>query len=243
MCHTDESTVPVPPRSGAVGRAGDLRLTGADGAGFMAYRASPETAGGPGAVILPDLRGLHGFYRSFARRLAEAGMDAVAIDYYGRDLADGAREEPLETMFPLVTKLAPEQVAGDARAAADLLRGDGVSAVFSVGFCFGGSQAWNASAFDDGLAGCAGFYGRPDDCRPYLGRLTAPLLLLVAGADAMTPVGDFHAFDAELTSAGVRHEMTVYDGEPHGFFDAGAGAAASCDDAWRRLLDFVEQAS
>jgi carboxymethylenebutenolidase len=112
----------------------------------------------------------------------------------------------------------------------------GATSVFCVGFCYGGSQAWNQSAFDSRLAGCAGFYGRPDDCRPYTGRMSVPLLLLAAGQDFMTPAEDFLRFDQELA---VEHEMVIYENAPHAFFDDAAGYDAECADAWRRLLAFV----
>lgn len=237
MCHTDGSRPPAAPIAGGLAEATETHLTSADGIEFMAYHARPAHPSGQAAVVLPDFRGLHDFYRLFARRLAGAGIEAIAIDYYGRSLPDGSRDEPMERMFPLLMELTAEQVAADARAAADELRAAG--AVFSIGFCFGGSQAWNQSAFDHGLAGCVGFYGRPDDCRPYLADLRVPMLLLVAGADAMTPVADFHAFDRELS--GVDHAMVVYDGAPHGFFDAAAGHEDTCADAWRRLLGFLDR--
>ena len=35
-------------------------------------------------VVLPDVRGLHPYYVELAERFAEAGIPAVAIDYFGR---------------------------------------------------------------------------------------------------------------------------------------------------------------
>lgn len=239
MCHADGSAPPGAPGAGEVAEAFDLHLTAADGARLMAYAARPEVSRGCGAVVLPDVRGLHDYYRGFARALAGAGVAAVAIDYYGRVLPDGPRDASMAEMFPLVGRLTPELVAADVAAATAHLRSE---VVFTVGFCFGGSQAWIQSAFDHGLAGCAGFYGRPDDCRPFLDRMRPPLLLLVAGADAMTPVEDFRRFDAELAEAGVMRDMVVYDGAPHSFFDGGlAEHAEACEDAWRRLLEFIDE--
>lgn len=245
MCHADGSAPPGAPGAGEVAEASDLRLTAADGTEFMAYGAAPDAPRGCGAVVLPDVRGLHDYYRGFARALAGAGVAAVAIDYYGRVLPDGPRDASMAEMFPLVDRLAPEHVAADAAAATAHLRSGAlgpVDAAFAIGFCFGGSQAWIQSAFDHGLAGCVGFYGRPDDCRPFVDRMGPPLLMLVAGEDALTPVEDFRRFDAELVKAGVAHELVVYGGAPHSFFDGGlAEHAAACEDAWRRLLAFVEE--
>jgi carboxymethylenebutenolidase len=241
VCHGDDSRPPAPPRARAVAEAADLHLTSADGARFMAYVARPERPSGAAAVILPDLRGLHGFYKGFAERMAEAGITAIAIDYFGRELGDGARDGTPEQMMPLVMGLAPEQVAADVAAAVEHLRGlEGVDDVFALGFCFGGSQAWLQSALTPGLAGCIGFYGRPDDVRPFLSRLDTPMLLLAGTEDMLTPAEDFAAFGAELSDVGVDHELVLYDGAPHAFFDvAAAGWVEACADAWERLLAFV----
>lgn len=242
MCHTDDAEPPRAP--GAAGRADTaaIHLTSADGTRFMAYRAVPAERRGPAVVVLPDMRGLHGFYQSFARQLAGRGYEAVVIDYYGRVLPDGPRDGPAEQMMPLVTALDPRQVAQDVRAAVDLLRAEGARDVFALGFCVGGSHAWNQSAFDPSLAGCVGFYGRPDDCRPRLAEMRIPLLLLGAGADFMSSPEDFRAFDGELTAAGVEHTAVLYDGLPHAFFDQAAEQfQEQCADAWHRVLHFLEE--
>lgn len=255
MCHADDATPPAPPRSGAVAGAGDLHLAGADGTRLMAYHARPARrppasadrgvgqvwGRQPGVVVLPDVRGLHRFYKAFAQRLAEAGFPAVAVDYYARELPDGPRDGSMEEMMPLAGGLGPEQVAADARAASDHLRSQGVDTVFTLGFCVGGSHSWIQSAFDHRLAGCVGFYGLPDDARPYMNDMRAPLLLLGAGADVLTPTEDFRAFDEELSAAGVEHSAVLYDGAPHAFFDHSASEhEQACDDAWRCVLDFID---
>src|SRR3977135_217386 len=138
MCYSDDAPPPLPPVRGAPADQGDLHLTAADGNRLMAYFARAAQPTGAGMVILPDVRGLHGFYKELAQRFAEAGIDAVAIDYFGRTAGDGPRDEAFEFM-PHVQQTTPEGVAADVRAAAELLRsgqmGD-VQAVFTVGFCF-----------------------------------------------------------------------------------------------------------
>jgi carboxymethylenebutenolidase len=197
-------------------------------------------------VVLPDVRGLHHFYKELAQRFAEAGIDAVAIDYFGRTAGMGDRSESFEFM-PHVQKTTPEGIAGDSAAAIAYLKtkdGGAVTSVFTVGFCFGGSNSWNQSALNTGLDGCIGFYGRPERSLPLLSKMKAPLLLLVAGADAATPQEAFVDFDRSLTEAGVPHEMHIYEGAPHSFFDRTFEQwKDACDDAWRSMLAFVKQHS
>jgi carboxymethylenebutenolidase len=73
--------------------------------------------------------------------------------------------------------------------------------------------------------------------------MKAPLLLLIAGAD-FTPREAFVDFEQKLTEAKVPHEMHIYDGAPHSFFDRNfAEWKDACDDAWRRILGFVKKDS
>jgi carboxymethylenebutenolidase len=244
MCYTDDSLPPLPPVvGGAASDHGDIHLTASDGNRFMAHFARAAEPIGAGMVVMPDVRGLHHFYKELAQRFAEAGIDAVAIDYFGRTAEDGPRDEAFE-FRPHVEKTTPEGIAADVRAAVEYLRvEDGVDSIFTVGFCFGGAHSWRQSAAGHGLAGAIGFYGGPSRARDVVPEMRAPLLLLVAGADH-TPQEEFHRFDAELTEAGVPHKMVVYEGAPHSFFDRTfAEHQEAAEDAWRQMLDFVKENS
>jgi carboxymethylenebutenolidase len=242
MCYTDDALPPLPPVvGGAASDHGDIHLTASDGNRFMAHFARAAEPLGAGMVVMPDVRGLHHFYKELAQRFAEAGIDAVAIDYFGRTAGDGPRDESFE-FRPHVEKTTPEGIAADVRAAVEYLRvEDGVGSVFTVGFCFGGAQSWRQAAAGHGLAGAIGFYGVPSRVRDAIPEMRAPLLILVAGADH-TPQEEFHRFDAELTEAGVPHKMVVYEGAPHSFFDRTfTEHQEACADAWRQMLDFVKE--
>jgi carboxymethylenebutenolidase len=242
MCHDDDSRAPAPPVRGEVAAHGGVELTSADGTVFSAYEAIPAgfAPGGPGIVLLPDVRGLHPYYRDLAQRFAEAGLPAVAIDYFGRTAGTTERGDDFEYK-PHVDQVDPADVRADTAAAMERLRtGPGAGPVFTVGFCFGGSQSWRLSASDLDLSGVIGFYGRPSLVEDVLDQLHLPMLLLVAGADVATSPEQADEFEAKLTARGVEHERVVYEGAPHSFFDRSfaewkdAGA-----DSWRRILAFV----
>jgi carboxymethylenebutenolidase len=243
MCYSDEARPPLPPIGGAAADQGEITLEAADGNRFMAYFARAAKPTGAGMVVMPDVRGLHQFYKELAQRFAEAGIDAVAIDYFGRTAGIGSRDDGFEWM-PHVEKTTPEGIAADTAAAIEYLKskdGGAVKAVFTVGFCFGGSKSWDQSALNPDLNGCIGFYGRPPRSEPYISKMKAPLLVLVAGADAATPVEVSREFDHKLTEVGVPHEMHIYEGAPHSFFDRTYEQwKEACDDAWRRMLAFVK---
>jgi carboxymethylenebutenolidase len=243
MCYSDDARPPLPPVGGAASDSGDFILTAADGNQFAAHFARAANPSGAGMVVMPDVRGLHEFYKELARRFAEAGIDAVAIDYFGRTAGIGERGEDFE-FRPHVEKTTPDGTKADVAAAVAYLKskdGGAVKSVFSVGFCFGGSNSWNQSAGGHGLNGCIGFYGRPERSVANIPKMKSPLLLLVAGAD-FTPQEAFQDFDRQLTEAKVPHEMHVYEGAPHSFFDRTfAEWKDACDDAWHRILAFVKK--
>jgi len=112
----------------------------------------------------------------------------------------------------------------------------------------GGRQSWLAAAGGHGLDGAIGFYGRPGERDGAPGpeqlasQMDAPVLALQAGADANITPEDNEAFDRALADAGVEHELVVYDGAPHSFFDRRHEEfAVASDDAWNRVLAFLER--
>ncbi len=247
MCFDFDARPPLPPVRGGAADHGELVLTSADGTRFQAAYAHPDAPSARGAatgiVILPDIRGLHPFYAELAQRVAEAGLHAVAIDYFGRTAGVGMRSDGFE-FRPHVDQLQPARVTEDVGAAVEWLRslGNGtVSSVFTLGFCMGGAHSWRQSAAGFGLAGCIGFYGRPDRVEDVIPTMEAPLLLLAAGQDR-TPVETVEAFAQQVRDAGVEAEMHVYPDAPHSFFDRRfAEHREACDDAWKRILAFVER--
>ena len=236
MCHSDDSRPPSASAAVPVASSADLLLTAADGTRVLAYEARPAAPNGAGIVVMPDVRGLHEFYKALADRFAEVGVEAVAIDYFGRTAPDDDRSEAFAFM-PHVEQTTPEGVAADVQAGVAHVRGHGATKVFTVGFCFGGGYSWRQSADTPGLAGCIGFYGRPASGLEVADRMTAPLLMLVAGADAHIPVEDVRdVADAAVVEA----EFVVFDGAPHSFFDRTfAEHAEAAEQAWTRIQAFI----
>ena len=249
MCYGDDARPPAPPVRGEVGDHGDLVLTSADGTQFAAYHARPAGASSRAIVILPDVRGLHSFYKELAHRFAEAGVQAIAFDYFGRTAGAEKRGDDFEYM-PHVEETTHQGLQADIAACVAYLRGAGCQAIFTVGFCFGGRNSWLAAASGHGLAGAIGFYGRPAAGRPSdtpgaidrAGEIAAPILALQGGDDPGIPVEESRAFDDALTAAGVEHQVVIYDGAPHSFFDRKYEEfAADSEDAWNRVLAFIER--
>jgi carboxymethylenebutenolidase len=201
-------------------------------------------------VIIPDIRGLVPFYEELSLRFAEAGVAAVAIDPYARTAESADRGPDFDSMTHS-GQTTQKGIAADVAAAAAFLRSDEVGAsgaLFSVGFCFGGRASLLQGIEDHGLAGVIGFYGPPTgparngSAAPadVAARYRSAVLALYGGADRGIPPEAIETFETALEAAGVDHEIVVYPGAPHSFFDRHqAEYAEASADAWGRVLDFI----
>ena len=250
MCYDDDARPPLPPIRGAAGDAGPLTLTASDGAQVAAYAARAERPGGPGIVVLPDVRGLHPFFEELVLRFAEAGVHAVAVDYFARTAETPDRRDGFDYQAH-VSRTHPETLFMDAVAAAEYLRseaGGSADRLFSVGFCFGGRLSFVLGAVGLELEGTIGFYGWPvGQHRTGLpapaglaDRMTARVLALWGGADQGIGPEVVAEFESALQAAGVQHRSITYPDAPHSFFDRKATDYANAsEDAWRQMLDFI----
>ena len=248
MCHKYEALPAIPPIAGAAVDVADLTLTASDGVEFAAFHAKAESPTGPGMVILPDVRGLFRFYEELAIRFAEIGVDAVALDYFGRTAGVSKRDAEFD-FWPHVRATIPDGIAADTAAAIGILRAnDAERDVFTVGFCFGGSNSWLQATAGHGLSGAIGFYGHPT--RPGLNGgpspldlvadVACPILGLMGGADDGIPAAEVAKWDTALEEQGVSHEIITYDGAPHSFFDRSYDEhVEACSDAWQRIQAFM----
>src|SRR5256714_3009267 len=172
MCFGDDARPPAPPVLGPVAERGALVLESADGTRFDAYRAHPVSPSNRAIVILPDARGLHDFYRELAVRWAEAGLHAVAIDYFGRTAGLGPRDAD----FPFreyAAKVDYGEAAQDVSAAVAWLRaGTEGTAGFPRGFCFGGAIPWRPAGTGGDPPGAVGLHRGPPPGRGIIDRVS-----------------------------------------------------------------------
>jgi carboxymethylenebutenolidase len=248
MCFDTESRPPIPAIAGGAVDAAAIELEAADGNRFAAYLARADNPTGAGIVILPDVRGLHAYFEELALRFAEHGVDAIAIDYFGRTAGIGDRGDD----FPFSDHVPKTTYAGlraDIEAAAAHLRETaGVTSLFTTGFCMGGRTAFLTAGFGLGLAGVIGFYGWPtgaarnDTPAPadVADTLEGPILSIFGGADQGIGPEVRAAWERALAEANVDHQTIVFDGAPHSFFDRKADEfSEQSSAAWDATLAFV----
>lgn len=252
MCYNETARPPFPPGATGIAQGEAIVLTTADGNHLAAYVARPAHPSRAQVAIFGDAGGLRPFYQALALRFAEVGITALAIDYYGRTAGTAARDDSFEFM-PHLRQVKLQELFADTAAALAYLRTatepEPERATFTLGFCMGGALSFLTATTGVELAGAIGFYafsGKASffDGRSFLDsvdRISCPILGLFGAADTVIPVADVQTFDEKLDTAGVTHEIVLYPGAPHGFFEEEQTTYAEASaDAWRRMLAFIQ---
>jgi len=89
-----------------------------------------------------------------------------------------------------------------------------------------------------------GAYGHAEELpEEFIVGLRCPMLGLFGAEDRAVPAALAESFEARLTKAGLPHEIAVYPGQPHGFFEwhhlGREGHAEAAHDAWERVVAFT----
>jgi carboxymethylenebutenolidase len=234
--------------------AGEVKIP-AQGGQMPAYRAMPKTGGPvPVVMVVHEIFGVHEHIKDVCRRLAKAGMLAVAPDLYAR-FGDVSKLPDWQEVMKVVTKVPDEQVMADLDATAAWAKASGRAAegkLSITGFCWGGRIVWMYAAHAPKLKAGVAWYGRISDAhnaqRPkhpidVAGALKAPVLGLYAGLDGGIPVAHVELMRREVAQARGPSEIVVYDGAQHGFYAdyRPTYKKDAADDAWKRMGEWLKR--
>ena len=186
--------------------------------GAFAAAVAPRGA----VLIIHENRGLTDHFKALPNRFAASGYSALAVDLVSRKGGTDAFTDPAQATAALGAAAQGDLVA-DLKAGVDeLIKRVPGKKLAVVGFCFGGGQVWSLLAAGEArLAAAAPFYG-PGPASPDFAGSKAAVLGVYAEKDTRVN-GTKDAMDAALTRANLTHEMKVFPGVDHAFFnDTGA---------------------
>ena len=246
-CGDDDDSAPVltttAPASAATPAAvGDeIRFPGPNGELIGVLATATPAAGA--VLVIHENRGLTAHIRSLPARLAADGYTALAIDLLS---AEGGTASMGEGEATGALGNAPtERLIADLRAGLDELgrRAPG-AALATIGFCFGGGMTWQLLvAGEPRLAAAVPFYGPFPEGSSVDGSPNAAVLGIYAELDGRVNA-TLDAAEAALTAAGLTHELRVFEGVDHAFFnDTGPRYdAEAADEAYQAMLDWFDVA-
>jgi dienelactone hydrolase len=211
----------------------------------------------PALLVVHEWSGLNEHARHNARRLAEAGYVALALDMYGEAKQAHRPREALMLSTEIRTNLPMMQARFDA--ARELLRTQpnvDPTRIGAIGYCFGGGIVLEMARAGETLRGVVSVHGVLDTAAPAkAGAVKAEVLVLTGGADPYVTKDQVDELDRELKSAGARYKIVTYPGAKHSFtnpaakeyggkqFDMpGDEYNADADQrSWNEILAFLER--
>lgn len=226
----------------------------ADGQRLVGHLALDDTRSGkrPGIIVAHEGGGLGDHAKASARRLAEAGYVAFALDYYGDGL-------PLADLNQAMARLGvwmadPTGIRVRAHAALEVLVAQpetDANRLAGIGYCFGGTTVLEMARAGEPLKAVVGFHSGLANVRPAQAGVVQPKVLVQIGSDdPIIPPEQRAAFEAEMTAAKVDWRMILYGGRVHSFTNPAADALGRPDLAydrsadersWRAMIDFFDE--
>jgi carboxymethylenebutenolidase len=213
----------------------DITLTTKDGVTIGAYLATPTGQPKGGMVVLQEIFGVNHHIRAVADRYAAEGYLAIApalFDRVERDMQVGYQSADMQRGMEVRAKTRLEETLLDIEAA--IARVADAGKVGIVGYCWGGSLVYAATARLSGLSAGVGYYGGM-----IAGMLEetpqVPVILHFGALDKHIPLSDVDRIKAAKPDIPVY----VYDAD-HGFNcdERGSYDKAAADLARERTLAF-----
>ena len=194
----------------------------------------------PAVVVVHGDFGQTKWVKDQARRLAERGYLALAVDLYrGEKLPGDVMDAHI-----LDRAMPEERIQGDLKAAVTYLasRPDVLpDRLGIIGWDSGGGYALDAARADGRLRAVVVCYGRLVTDARLLAPLRASVLGIFAGKDEGISPQTVEQFRAAMVKASKRVAgVHVYEGCAHGFMETSAAAEAAAE-AWKAIESYFAE--
>lgn len=211
---------------------------------LQGYLAVPSGSGAhPAVVLIHEWWGLNDNIREYARKFADAGYVALAVDLYdGQSTTDQAQAQQLagsvQGNLPKAFDNLKQAVAY-VKARNDVKPGS----LAAVGWCFGGGWSYQMAKNDLGTRASVMYYGQVDPHDDFA-HMKSSILGHYGDQDAVIKLDTVKEFQAALKTAQGQHEVYIYPNRGHGFANANDPTYDEADAnlAWKHTIEFLQKA-
>ena len=224
------------------------------GTDFDLYVAAPQNQVEklPAIFVAHAWDGLNAPIEKIARRVAELGYVAVAVDVYGKGIRGNPTGDNSHLMNPLIEDrmLLRDRLMAGYAAIRELNSVDGVR-MGAIGYCFGGLCVLDlARSGPDSLRGIVSFHGGLTgsdlpDTKP----IEASVLIEHGWDDPVVPSDEYLAFAREMDGRNADWQAHIHGGAVHAFTFEGANMpekgiqyhTAAARRSWKSMIDFFDE--
>lgn len=193
--------------------SGDLTMNG-----YLVFDNSIEGKR-PGVLVVHEWWGHNPYARERARKLAELGYVALAVDMYG----DGKQASHPGDAGKFASEVFENMNEAQARfeAALNILKNfDKTDAEknAAIGYCFGGGVVLQMARMGVDIDGVVSFHGSISSPIPAeKEKVKAAMLVLNGAEDSFVTADQIEAFKNEMNNAEVDYSFINYEGAKHSF--------------------------
>ena len=208
----------------------------------------------PAVLVIHEWWGLNDYAKMRAKKLAELGYIAMAVDMYGDSKMgdDPAAAEKLAMPFYMNPQLAKIRVD---YALENFRKNPNVDASTTaiIGYCFGGSVAIGVARLGGDFKAAVSFHGNLNVVPANKDLLKAEILVCHGAADPFVPQAEVDLFKKQMDSIGAKYSFKAYEGATHAFTNPEATAlgekfkipvkydAAADSASWEDMKAFFKQ--
>lgn len=217
--------------------------------GYVVYD-SAKTGKRPGVIVVHEWWGLNDYPKMRARKLAELGYVAMAIDMYGGgETADNPTDAGrMATPFYQNLQMTKSRFDAALKKLKTYSEVD-TNNIAAIGYCFGGGVVLNMARMGEDLKGVVSFHGGLVGAPPDKNLLKAKILVCQGGDDQFT-LKDVPEFKKQMDSVGAEYTFKQYPGATHAFTNPKATEmgekfkmpikynAAADSASWNDMKDF-----
>ena len=213
--------------------------SGIDGFEFEALHAEAQGERRGGVIVIQEIFGLDRYVHEDVARWAAKGFEVLAPSMFDRQkpgYVAGHDPAALQQGIQYAMTNGSENPVSDVQACVNYLREKGP--VFIVGYCYGGTVAWNAAAKVSGLAAASSYYGgwiaNALDVK-----LNCPVICHFGRKDEHIPADNIKA---AIEGSHPEVPVYIYENSGHGFNNAGRpdSDASDAELARQRTLALFE---
>ncbi len=192
----------------------------ADGVNLKGFIAYDQNLKGkrPAVLVVHEWWGLNDYTRMRARKLAELGYIAMAVDIFGDGKVAVNPQEAMNLTKPFYQNpgLAKTRLDAAIKKIKEFPETD-PSNVAAIGYCFGGGVVLNSARLGSDLKGVVSFHGGLAGAPANKDLLKARILVCNGGADKNVSQKDIDTFRHQLDSIGANYSFKNYPGATHAF--------------------------